>query len=107
MVADSMNGNHGHTFFFTWHRPLRGLEFGLGHCVGENYVAGTLPKCTGNGNEDFSAARRLCCTVSSGWRGDLASAKHWYSGRIDPPKFRWVLSRIGLLVSSGASGPGG
>ena len=30
----------------------------------------------------------------------LASAKQWYCGRIDPQKFRWVLSRMGVLVSA-------
>src|SRR5438128_1066419 len=55
----------------------------------------------------FSLARGLCCSVSSGCGGGLASAKHWYSGRIDPPKFRSVLSRIGLLVSADTGWFGG
>src|SRR5579859_2442702 len=64
-----------------------------GLCVGENYGAGTLPKRIENGNEDLNAIVPNR-PVPLGLRGGLASAKHWYSGRIDPRKNHSVLSKI-------------
>src|SRR5882724_6864935 len=95
MVSNSMNGNHGHTFLVVWHRPLRGLEFRIGHCVGGELRCGYVTETYHKWQRSFLGWIRLCCSVSTDWREGLASAKHWYSGRIDPQKFRWVLSRMG------------
>jgi hypothetical protein len=38
--------------------------------------------------------------IPRGLREALASAKHWYSGRIDPRKNHSVLSKIGHGVAS-------
>ena len=56
----------------------------------------TVPKMA----TDFLRSDKVNRRIPRGLRGVLASAKHWYSGRIDRQKNRSVLSRIGHGVAS-------
>src|SRR5438876_10240392 len=66
--------------------------------VGENYGEGTLPKRIENGNK-LLQADAVNLPVPPDLRRGLASAKHWYSGRIDRGKNHSVLSKIGRGVA--------
>jgi len=55
----------------------------------------------------FFALGKVNRRIPRSLRGLLASAKHWYSGRIDPQKNRSVLSKIGHGVASRFAMPKG